>query len=137
MSANTIDKERYRLWQAEDLCILEGDFFALLKEDLPPVQSIYDRAALVAFPAPMRATYTKKLLELAAPAPILFITFEHEGAKTFGPPFAVFQEEIEALFGHSYEVTVLDEREAIAEMPHLPPKGIHSIREKAYYLKSK
>ena len=137
LSANTIDKEHYRLWQAEDLCILEGDFFGLVKGDLPPLQSVYDRAALVAFPEPMRATYAKKLLELAAPAPILLITFEHEGPKTFGPPFAVFQEEIKDLFGRSYEVTVLDEREAIAEMPHLPPKGIHSIREKAYYLESK
>lgn len=129
-----IDQGHYRLWRWENLSLLEGDFFALKKEDLPLLQAVYDRAALVAFPEAMRRRYAEKLLALAAPAPILLITFEHEGPKTFGPPFAVFQEEIEALFGNVYRVRALSEREAIDEMPHLPPKGIASIREKSYYL---
>jgi thiopurine S-methyltransferase len=126
------DKGRYRLWHAGDIRIIEGDFFALAQNDLPPLQGIYDRAALVALPAPMRERYARQLLELAVP--MLLITFEHEGPPDFGPPFAVFEKDIQMLFGHARQVTALEEREAIDEMPHLPAKGIHSIREKIHVL---
>ena len=72
----------YELW-----C---GDMFELPREAVAGVAGVYDRAALIALPRPLREQYAEKLKALLpAQAPMLLITLEYEQPQMSGPPFSV------------------------------------------------
>ncbi|WP_454917605.1 thiopurine S-methyltransferase [Xanthobacter sediminis] len=87
--------------------IFQGDIFALTREMLGPVDAIYDRAALVALPQPMRERYARHLVHVTGGAPQLLIAFVYDQSALEGPPFCVTPEEIRAHYGASYEIAQL------------------------------
>jgi hypothetical protein len=54
-------------YAAENITLLVGDFFATTPALLGPVDALYDRAALIALPAPMRSAYAKHVRALLPP----------------------------------------------------------------------
>lgn len=94
-------------YQAEGLAIYLGDFFALSKPMLGAVDAVYDRAALVALPAPMRAAYSRHLSALTAGAPQLLISFDYDQSLQAGPPFSVPAAQLAAYYGADYQLTLL------------------------------
>lgn len=92
-------------YSAEHVDILVGDFFAINREDLGPVQAIYDRAALVALPADTRGRYTAHLMEITDNAPQLLITFDYDQSLMNGPPFSVDQAEVRRHYGAVYQLS--------------------------------
>lgn len=107
-----VDGGPLTLFRAEDIDIFVGDFFALTTEILGPVDAVYDRAAMVALPAVMRANYPGHLMAVTDTAPQLLLTYEYDQSKLDGPPFSVTAEEVEREYGPHYAVTRL---EAVAE----------------------
>lgn len=92
--------------------LLAGDFFALTPELLGPVDALYDRAALIALPPDLRPRYVARLHALVpAGAPALVITVEYDQARVAGPPFAVLEAELRALYAGA-AVELLEERPA-------------------------
>jgi len=118
-----------RRYMASGLEIFAGDLFALDAGRIGPVEAVYDRAALVALPADMRARYAAHLAGLTDTAPQLVVTFEYDQSGMEGPPFAVTEAELRALYGDRFGITVL----ADAEVPG-GLKGIIPAREKAVLL---
>lgn len=96
------------LHRAPGLDIFVGDIFALSPDRLGPVDAVYDRAALVALPAPMRPLYAAHLAALTARAPQLLVCFTYDQTQAEGPPFSVAAEEVEALYGAAYRLECLD-----------------------------
>ncbi|MCU1309064.1 MAG: tmpT [Candidatus Angelobacter sp.] len=94
-------------YSAEKIEIFVGDIFDLSSETLGPVDAIYDRAALVALPKEMRNRYTAHLTEITDKAPQLLITFEYEQSAMEGPPFSVSNEEVNELYGASYDLSLI------------------------------
>jgi thiopurine S-methyltransferase len=81
------------------ITLLVGDFFALTPELLGPADGLYDRAALIALPPELRPRYAVLLRALLpAGAPALVITVEYDQAALTGPPFAVLESELRALY---------------------------------------
>ena len=65
------------LWQAGEICILCGDYFSLTNEDLGPIDTVYDRAALTALPEEIRGLYVTKLRHLIPKdAEVFLLTIE-------------------------------------------------------------
>lgn len=95
-------------YSAPALDIFQGDIFDLSRQALGPVDAIYDRAALVALPASMRARYAAHLMDLTATAPQLLLCFEYDQSLVNGPPFSVAPEETRALYGAAYGVSLLE-----------------------------
>jgi len=92
------------------IALLAGDFFAVTPELLGPVDALYDRAALVALPPELRPPYMARLRALVpAGAPALVITYEYDQAAVGGPPFAVLEAELRALYAGA-AVELLEER---------------------------
>lgn len=91
-----------RLWQ--------GDFFALRPEQVAECRRIYDRAALIALPAPMRRDYVRQLRSLMPSADMLLLSLEYPVAEKNGPPFSVPAEEISDLFSFA-QVSLLQQRD--------------------------
>jgi thiopurine S-methyltransferase len=98
--------------QAGAITLLAGDFFALAPELIGPVDGLYDRAALIALPPELRPRYVARLRALVpAGAPALVITLEYDQAVVAGPPFAVLEPELRALYAGA-AVELLEERAA-------------------------
>ena len=95
-------------YSANGIDIFQGDILDLTAEFLGPVDAIYDRAALVALPAPMRISYAAHLVDAADAAPQLLIAFEYDQPAMEGPPFSVTEEEVRRLYGGSYDISLLE-----------------------------
>jgi len=74
---------------------------------LGPVDAIYDRAALVAFPEDMRNRYTTHLTEITNKAPQLLISYDYDQSVMPGPPFSVRNEEVHRHYAGNYELTLM------------------------------
>jgi thiopurine S-methyltransferase len=96
-------------YRAGPITLLVGDVFALTQELAGPIDALYDRAALIALPADLRPRYVDQLRALLpAGAPGLVITREYDQSQMIGPPFAVLEDELRALYA-GCGVELLDE----------------------------
>jgi thiopurine S-methyltransferase len=92
------------------ITLLAGDFFAVTAELLGPIDAVYDRAALVALPLELRSPYVARLRTwLPAGARSLVITLEYDQRAVAGPPFAVLEAELRALYAGE-SLALLEER---------------------------
>lgn len=94
-------------YQSSDIALWQGDFFQVPAALIQRSVLLYDRAALIALPAPMRRAYADKLKQwLALGASVLLISLEYPEAERQGPPFAVLPDELAQLFS-GYQLTLL------------------------------
>ena len=117
-----------------DLTVFQGDIFLLTPDDLPTVDAIYDRAALIALPDKMRARYARHLQTLTHRARQLLITLEYDQQQMAGPPFSVDQEEVETRYGDHYRVTSLSRKMILDHEPVFREKGLTALYENAFLL---
>ena len=94
-------------FRAPGLAVFVGDFFALRREQLGPVDAVYDRAALVALPPEMRSRYAGHLAALSERAPQLLITLAYDPALHAGPPFSLGAAEVGGLYDAAYRIDCL------------------------------
>jgi thiopurine S-methyltransferase len=88
----------FSLWQTTKYQLWQGDFFQLPVAAVQHCQLIYDRAAMIALPTAMRLQYANKLQALFPAATMLLISLEYPEEEKQGPPFAVFETELQTLF---------------------------------------
>jgi len=139
LKAEVSDWSAGKLYQAENLFIFVGDFFALSKQDLngqgKGISLVYDRAALIALPEKMRLEYAQHLAKITQHAAQLLITLDYDQTIAGGPPFAVPTAEVEALYGGAYPIQLLEDADIIEEEPRFKAKGLTSFYQRAYKLK--
>ena len=123
---------RYSVLESPGFRLFAGDFFALEADDLAGVAAVYDRAALVALPPPMRRRYAERLNTLVG-APILLISMVYPEHEIDGPPFSVPESEVRALFGDRRRVRHLAE-EDIIERSSLRKRGLTQLHEHTYLI---
>ncbi len=120
---------------ADDLKLLCGDFFDLTADILEDTVAVFDRASLVALPPEMRSRYAKHLVEILPPlAKILLITFEYDQMRMPGPPFAVTQDEVDALYGQYAEIELLESISVLEDNPHFKARGLSALHENIFLL---
>lgn len=125
----------YQVWEAGGVRILCGDFFALQAEDLAGVAGVYDRASLIALPPAMRQAYARQLVAIVPEAaPILLVTLEYPQDAMRGPPFAVTEPEVRALYELSHTIELLFHHDALAENPRFQ-RRLSRLEEKVYLLR--
>ncbi|GBR54789.1 thiopurine S-methyltransferase [Acetobacter pomorum] len=116
-------------FEAENICIFVGDIFALSSQLLGDVHAIYDRAALIALPQVMRATYAKHLMNISNKAQQLLVTLEYDQSLMKGPPFSVNQKEIQKYYGADYAIKCLESTDVEGGL-----KGCVPAAEKVWFL---
>jgi thiopurine S-methyltransferase len=119
-------------WSDKNLDICVGDIFAVSRKMLGPVDAIYDRAALVAFPEEMRNRYTAHLTEITGKAPQLLICYDYDQSLMPGPPFSIRNEEVHRHYADTYEVTLLASKDVPGGL-----KGKCAAQENVWRLKNK
>lgn len=113
-----------------------GDVFDLTPERAGRFGLVYDRAALIALPAEIRAAYVshiEKLLE--EESDILLITIDYDPEEMEGPPFAVSESELRNLY-RSFQIDRLSDADCLASEPRFRERGLGWMREAAWHLKS-
>ncbi|WP_424196167.1 thiopurine S-methyltransferase [Ampullimonas aquatilis] len=112
--------------------IFMGDIFALTSSMLGKVDAVYDRAALVALPAPMRERYSAHLTALTHQAKQLLICYEYDQNLQAGPPFSVTQAEVTQHYAGAYDLHLLQSSELAGGL-----KGKCAATEKVWLLTSR
>lgn len=94
------------------LQLLVGDFFAATPVLIGPIDAVYDRGSLIALPPELRPRYVALLRTLLPQgAPAMVITLEYDQSAMSGPPFAVLEPELRALYAGA-ELELLAQRPA-------------------------
>ncbi len=125
----------FEVWEADEIRILLGDFFALEPGHLTGCAALYDRAALIALPPALRQRYVRHLASvLPGSLPLLLVTLEYDQSILPGPPFSVDEDEVQRLYAPSYAVDLLHTRDALAEESRWRERGLSWLLEKVYHL---
>lgn len=130
------DAGTYRQWRAGGIELLEGDYFELERQDVGTVDAVYDRAALIALPAALRPRYAQHLAQLTPTgASALLITMNYDPTGMNGPPFAVANDEVEALFRNTFELEWLRTEDALPSYPGFRERGLTRLEESVWRLR--
>ncbi len=125
----------FEIWEVDEIRILLGDFFDLEPYHLVDCAGVYDRASLIALPPPMRERYARHLDTILPPGiRVLLVTLEYDQSVLAGPPFAVGEAEVRALYQATHEVELLDTRDALAEESRWRERGLTWLLERVYRL---
>lgn len=127
----------FTIYRSNSIELWQGDFLKLPVTEIPRFDLIYDKAAIVALPREMRASYAKKVLELCGEhTQILLQTFEYIQKEMSGPPFSVDEKELRKYFDHRFEMTLLHEQSKLNELSKFQRRGLSTyLSEKVYLLK--
>ena len=103
------DAGEFKRFQTAHIEILCGDFFSVRKELLGNISAVFDRAALIALPPEMRKQYAENMRYILNPGvETLLIALEYQISSVNPPPFAVYQKEVEALYGDWCSVELVE-----------------------------
>ena len=109
--------------------IFVADFIHFADDyDGRPIDTLYDRAALVALPEDMRADYIAACEKLLTPAPRgLLVTMEYDPMAMEGPPFSVTGAEVDRLW--KGQLTLVEKVDMLSSMPRAVASGVRSLDE--------
>jgi thiopurine S-methyltransferase len=120
---------------AGDIEIIQGDVFGLDDATLAGCDAVYDRAAVIALPAPMRERYAREVYaRLPTGCRGLMITLEYPQHEKQGPPFSVPEAEVRERFGNDWDVATLARRDILAQQPGFIEQGVSALATVAYRL---
>ena len=121
------DAKKYSL---DKIHIYHADFFNV-EPDEALFDAWYDRAAMVALPSSMRPEYVKQLLNLTtSTSKGLMVTFDYPQDEMQGPPFALPDSEIEALFSENFHI----ERLEFTDLTHEDGRDLTSCTTSVFLL---
>lgn len=131
-----VSESRYGMhYRAGGIELICGDAFGLDAEALAGCEAVYDRAALIALPPPMRARYVDELYgRLPTPCRGLLITLEYPQAEKDGPPFSVPESEVRERFGRDWMVTMLARHDILAAQPGFVAEGVTALETVVFRL---
>lgn len=122
--------EHFRAGPVEIVC---GDAFALDDSLLATCGAVFDRAALIALPPPLRARYAGELYARLPPGCRgLLVTLEYPQAEKAGPPFSVPEDEVRGLFGADWSIDVLERRDILDVQPAFVDEGVTRLETVVY-----
>lgn len=127
----------FKVFRAGDIEIRCGDFFALTSADVADCANLYDRAALIALPAPMRERYAAHLQSIMPDCVGLLITLDYNQDDMPGPPFSVGHDEVQRLLGAAWQLQVLHEQDVLGESWKFLQAGVKRLDERVYLVSSR
>ena len=120
---------------ADGIIVLQGDFFAAPADVIGPVSALYDRAALIALPPPMRELHCAQLAALLPTgARGLLVTIAYPQSEKAGPPFSVPTSEVHERLDADFSVESVHEADQLAT-PDAPNRwGLTALSELVHAL---
>ncbi|HRK60923.1 MAG TPA: thiopurine S-methyltransferase [Candidatus Omnitrophota bacterium] len=111
-----------------------GDFFKLDARET--FDFVYDRAALVALPASMRADYARVIKQaLKKGGKYFLVVYEYDQSKMEAPPFSISIAEIERLYADAFDIQLIESEKPKSEGPRL--SAVEGMKQNVYILQKK
>ncbi len=130
-----VESDRFGVYRSGNICLLQGDFFDLGREDLQTCSLVYDRAALIAMERPDRPRYYEHMSSiLPAASSMLLITLDYDQSEMTGPPFAVPTAEVQQHYAGSFDIRELESSSIIDERPRWRKVGLTALTESVFRL---
>lgn len=124
-----------RHYEAGGIELICGDAFALDEEILRDCEAVFDRAALIALPPPLRRRYAEELYaRLPAGCRGLLVTLEYPQHEKAGPPFSVPDDEVRALLSPEWSIERLERQDILAEEQRPGQEGRTALYTSVYRL---
>ncbi len=115
--------------------IIQGDAFGLDAELLADCVAVFDRAAMIALPPPIRARYADELYaRLPTGCTDLLVTLEYPQAERDGPPFAIAEAEVRARYAPRWDIDLLERRSIAPDHPNFVG-GVSKLDTAVYKLR--
>jgi len=125
----------FEVYEASQVQLFRGDFFALTSDLLGPIPAVYDRAALISWIPELRPAYVKHITELTSPGTqTLLVAMEYPQEQMNGPPFSVDADEVGRLYARNHEIRPLSRQDILANEPRLRSRGVTQLHEACYRL---
>ncbi|KRA21189.1 thiopurine S-methyltransferase [Lysobacter sp. Root604] len=131
-----VEMSRYgRHYRAGAIELICGDAFALDAALLADCAAVFDRAALIALPTPLRERYAGELYpRLPSGCRGLLITLEYPQHEKQGPPFSVVEQEVYRLYAPDWRLRTLERRDILAQQPAFIADGVTALDTVVYAL---
>jgi thiopurine S-methyltransferase len=127
--------QSFSIYQAENITLYCGDYFALKASDLKSISGVYDRASLIALPIDLRAKYVRHLYSIIPSAcRVLLLTLNYPQQQMSGPPYALSESEVVSLFSKGFECQQLQCFDDIENEPKFLHAGVDFIEKATYCL---
>lgn len=108
--------------------LILGDAFALDAALLAACAAIYDRAAMIALPPPLRDRYVQQVYaRLPAGCRGLLVTLEFAQHEKSGPPFSVDEAEVRARFGATWTLDLRERKDILADQQSFRDEGVSAL----------
>ncbi len=125
----------FDVYEAANLSLYRGDFFALTPGLLGAVAAVYDRAALISWQPQFRAAYVEHVTSLTTPGvQTLLVTMQYPQAQMSGPPFCVTADDVDRLYSRTHAIQELSRNDILASEPRLRSRGLTQLHEVCYRL---
>lgn len=125
-------------WSGGGIELYCGDFLAPELSDFGPFDAIWDRAALIALPASLRAGYTAQCARLLVPgASGLLVSLQYDPQEMEGPPFSVPPGEVRSLYEAGFALIPMVVDQYCEPSPHLRERGLKAMYESVWELRRK
>lgn len=125
----------FDIYEAANLHLFRGDFFALTCALLGDIAAVYDRAALIAWPPEMRPAYVGHLSALlSAGTQMLLNVLEYPQSQMPGPPFSVTGDEVRALYSPKFRIQEIARQDVLGAEHRLRTRGVTQLSEVCYHL---
>ena len=120
----------------EQITLINDNIFAVQPQNIPIIDGVFDRAALVALPTSIRPQYAAHILSLLKDGgTLLLITYDMPRPQEQGPPFAVRQEDVPRLFSQATSVELLKEiYNTPKEEPRLTSRNLAWSKEHIWHI---
>lgn len=132
------DGTNYEVTNAPDggaIDLINGDVFSIDPADVAACMAFYDRAAMIALPAPMRERLVGEVYaKLPAGGRGLLITLDYPAGEMEGPPFSVDDGEVHRLFDTTWGIDRLEYRDILAAQPMFAEQGVTALHTAVYVL---
>jgi thiopurine S-methyltransferase len=129
------DSDRFTIYRSENICLLQGDFFDLRKDDLEACKLVYDRAALIALERDDRPGYYDHMLSiLPASCNMLLVTLDYNQADMRGPPYSVPTDEVLQRYKDAFTIQLLNSRDIVDHGPRWRKVGLTELNESVFSL---
>lgn len=132
------DSAQGRHYTAGDIELICGDIFDLDDATLAGCTGVYDRAALVALPADMRARYVDRVYgRLPGGYRGLLVSLDYPQDQMAGPPFSVDDDEVRRLYADHTEVELVSRHDSLAKEPKFLQAGVTRLDTLVYQLRGR
>ena len=132
---NISERDGFKVFSADNLTIMCGDFFALPESILRAARGVYDRGALIALPPDLRQRYAAKLKSgLHASAKVLLVCVDYDQSEMPGPPFSVSQDEVTAHYEDRFTISQVFNQEVVDIDERFKQKGLKRMWRTVYSL---